>query len=530
MLFSFRLSFLLVAFFLFGFSNRAATREAADDVVTYAAALEQLARWCDDHDLAAEAEATRAAMLPQAADQIFIPTLPLRAGRADDTGFPPSEPAASASNRTVWHYRLVTLRYESAEKLFAEAQALAEAGKGGDAVERLIAVLHADPDHLAARTFFGFQRHDGCWRTGWEIAQLLQGYVDHPRFGWMKKEHVPRYEQGERFWVDPARKRAAGEWITAAEEQRRRADIRYGWDIQSEHYQLRTNAGLEEGVQMIRRLENLYRGWKLLFFRFFATDAQLARLFKTLEPGKPAEMKLARHSVYVYRSKADYVANLREVEPQIEITSGFYYPPQSRCYFFPPDPRTMDEQECRHIENTLLHEATHQLFQESVSLKVMPGQKCNFWIFEGIAMYMETFRQEGDYYVVGDADCDWLVAARYRFRTSRFYMPLEQLTRMGQRDFQGFGSHLRTGSEPDEKLRMLYSQSAGLAHFLMHGENGRFRDMTVQYLRRLYNRDDRPDTLSKLTGLSYRELDALYAAFIQKTTNDVPASAESIPR
>jgi hypothetical protein len=61
----------------------------------------------------------------------------------------------------------------------------------------------------------------------------------------------------------------------------------------------------------------------------------------------------------------------------------------------------------------------------------------------------------------------------------------------------------------------LYSQAAGMTHFLMFYEGGRYRDALVAYLSAVYNGQDDLETLSKLTGSSYSELDKQYRAYMR---------------
>jgi hypothetical protein len=67
----------------------------------------------------------------------------------------------------------------------------------------------------------------------------------------------------------------------------------------------------------------------------------------------------------------------------------------------------------------------------------------------------------------------------------------------------------------DPRIGMLYSESSGLTHFLMHADGGRYRDALVEYLIAVYTSRDRPATLSERTGMNYGELDQQYRAFMQ---------------
>ena len=49
----------------------------------------------------------------------------------------------------------------------------------------------------------------------------------------------------------------------------------------------------------------------------------------------------------------------------------------------------------------------------------------------------------------------------------------------------------------------------------MDGEQARYREPLVQYLQAIYAGNDDPQTLSKLTGRSYPELDGEYRRFME---------------
>ncbi len=323
---------------------------------------------------------------------------------------------------------------------------------------------------------------------------MNRGFVDHPTFGWILAEHVSRYEAGERF-IPPRR------WVGAAEEAEFRKEIRNGWEIPSEHYDLLTDAGLEEGVRISRNLEHLYRAWKLLFFNFLFTEETLAKIFQ----GRPGGGSVPRHRVLVYRDKDDYVFNLKDIEPGIAVSNGYYRLQTKTSYFFPVS-SGMDEGEAETIRKTVFHEATHQLFQEARTNMKPPGLRNNFWIVEGIAMFMETLRIEDDRYVVGDINDARLYAAKVHKTRDDYYIPFADLVRLGVADFQR-----------QSLLPRLYSQSAAMTHFLMFHDNGRDRDAVIHLLRRVYAGPEvsRVDSLSHLTGRSYKTLDEEYDVFVE---------------
>ncbi len=158
-------------------------------------------------------------------------------------------------------------------------------------------------------------------------------------------------------------------------------------------------------------------------------------------------------------------------------------------------------------QQNLHHEATHQLFHESRPVAPNVGQSHNFWICEGIALYMETLREENGYYVLGGLEDQRILDAAHNLLANDFYVPLSQFTALGMEAMQ---HHERVGT--------LYSQAAGLTCFLIHYDGGRYRDALVAYLSAVYNGRDNPNTLAQLTGTPYADLDRQYRDFLQ----DVP--------
>ncbi|MDR2439657.1 MAG: hypothetical protein LBE12_09860 [Planctomycetaceae bacterium] len=387
---------------------------------------------------------------------------------------------------------------EIAENLYRQVIVAAENRRGLEAMRLAIKVIEVNPDHEMVRRIFGFKLFNGQWRTNWEIDRLKKGFIDHPVFGWIPKEFVKPYESGKRMITKFG-------WVNTDEDHKFHADIRNGWQIATEHYDLLTNHSLEEGVQMSRRLEHLYKAWKMLFFKMFLNEEKLAKLFLESLPN----ISLPRHRVYVFRDKQDYVSFLKDseqgFESQLRESNGFYHPQRFVSYFFPVS-ANMDEFDADTVRKALYHEGAHQLFQEARPKSNLPGVRNNFWIVEGIAMFMETFRIEGNCYKLGNQEDARLFAAKaHRFDSEYlFYLPFEQTVTLGRREFQ---THPR--------LARLYSQSAGMTHFLMFYRNGQYRYVVFELLRQVYAGAARQDTLSKLTGRSYQELDQEYTEFLK---------------
>jgi hypothetical protein len=457
-------------------------RTAAELAARYAADLESLAKWCESNGLKDEAAKTRRLVTPTDPYKLYVPVLPTEIGAA--------KPPADASEKQVeWDLKLSKLRREQAADRFDAARRAIRANQAGLAFDLALGALLADPDYEPARRLFGYQKFRNQWHTPYEIRKLRANYVWSDRFGWLPKAHLRRYEDGERY--------RDGRWISAEDDAKRHANIRSGWEIETEHYTIRTNHSIEAGVALGIKLERLNRLWQQLFVRYFASQADVVGLFDG-RAAKQAAAGQRRHEVWYFRNRDEYNRALKPTMPNIGISIGVYVEGSRRAYFFAGDEGD---------ERTLYHEATHQLFHES--RPVVPGvaRKGNFWIIEGIAMFMESLRQEDGYYVLGGFQDQRLHAAKYRLMHDHYYVPLGEFVDIGIERLQ----------QETNEIGRRYTQSAGLTHFLVFFDGGRYRDALVAYLVAVYSGRDTHNTLAQLTGAaSYEELDKQYRKFIEE--------------
>ena len=434
---------------------------AAEDYVAAAlkltadfrAKLEQLADLCHQRGLSEQAAETRGWVRPRDPTRLFVSVLPVEVG-------PPAPPEGASTEVAAWHKRFYELRSEQAGNYYALARKAVKAGHASLAFDLIMAALHEDPDHKSIRQMLGFRQYRGQWLTNYEMKRAQEGYVWHERFGWIKRNLVGQYEEGKR-----AHEKG---WISAEEDARLHADIRNGWVIQTEHYNILTNHSSEEGVALGAKLEGLYRVWKQLFIRYYASEAQVAGLFE----GRAARLQLPQHNVVYFRNRQEYVAALGPGYPSIGISLGIYIsgptpgptpgpPPiskKSAMYFFAGEDSDVP---------TLYHEATHQLFHEYRQVSQMVGQGGNFWVIEGVAMYFETLKQENGSHVLGGFDAERIEVARIRLFEPkyRFYEPLAKFCELNISDIQG----------DQDLIAKRYTQAAGLFFFLMHYDDGRYR-------------------------------------------------------
>lgn len=420
-----------------------------------------------------------ATVLAWAADrdpECFYPVLP---ETLDSFGDPESRSAALSP--------FFELRRARAEALFKEAQQAASAGDVSLAYQSLWNAVRENPDHGAARKALGYQQVDGSWLTKFEAEKHRAGQVWHPDFGWLSQANVARYEAGERLYL--------GRWITAAKEAELRSDLSRGWQVQTEHYLVKTNHSLEAGVQLAARLERLHMAWRQLFVGYYATPRQMAEALVRKPLAAPGS---GRRQVVLFRDRAEYLRELRSAASQIEITTGIYLGDKEVAYFYAADDPDVATQ---------YHEATHQLFGESRPTAQGIGRDANFWVIEGIACYMESLREEAGAWRVGGLDAYRVQAARQRLVEDKFYLPVAQLTSLGMAEIQ-----------QNPQIRSIYSQSTGLTQFLLHAADGRYRAAAMQYLVAVYTGRDRDSTLQELTGVEYAELDRQYGRYLGDTS------------
>lgn len=397
----------------------------------------------------------------------------------------------SGSPRTEIPAREITdENRRAAAASFAEAREFSKQGDVGAALRAAARTLMFDPDHTDARRVLGYEKYGDQWAGSYSIRQMENGFVWHPKFGWIAAEDVAKYEAGER--------KVGKRWITAADDARRHATIDDGWRIRTDHFQVTTDHSREAAADLAARLEANYQAWLQLCGAFLIEPADLEKRFAGQESssyrGKPFQ-------VIYYRTRGEYNDALIRQQPRIGMTLGIYFDNTRATHFF-----AGEEQD----PGTITHEAVHQFFQESPRTARNVGGLSNAWIIEGIACYFESLTPvklaEGmPAFSIGTPNAGRLIAAYQRCVVDGFYVPLAELSQLGTSDLQR-----RTD------IAKLYSQSAGLATFFMHYRGGVYRPALMEYLRLVYAGRDKPTTLEEVTGVSFAELDGQYREYLSE--------------
>ncbi len=425
---------------------------------THSGRLESLAAKCKELNLEEQARATRDWLIPRdpRRQYVFLPP------ESD----PVKPPDAAAKIVHQWYAKLSEYRRTQAAELFALAEQQLKADRPTRAYQLVHEVLHEDPDHERARQILGYRKVSGRWRQPTGVIKTRLSRTANPTLGFAAGRH---------------------------------------WIVESGHFSITTDHSEEAGRQLAEQLEELYSVWQQLYFRYWSNQAALERRFE----GKGTTSRsLKRHKVVLFRDRQEYLACLTPIEPLLKVTVGIYLEAKKTAYFYVGEEST---------EDIWFHEITHQLFSETGRDKSGVGLNANFWIVEGIALYMESLRRMSHYYTIGGIDANRLQYARYRALNEGFYVPLDQLAVLGRRALQ-----------EHENIRRLYSQSAGLASFLMDYRRGLYRAALDDYLVTVYQGRDRAQTLASATGVPLSTLDKQYREFLNVTDEDL-AYLASIP-
>ncbi|MEZ6059312.1 MAG: hypothetical protein R3C19_03010 [Planctomycetaceae bacterium] len=431
----------------------------------------------------------------------------------------PVNPALPPEEK-LWRERLHAIREDYAADFYRLARAALRAELPSLAYAWVQDVIRIDPDHRHARMILGQQafrdrsRQDdptyaGEWVSPFE-ARMRSGSRPHvfdSRFGWIPQAHLQRYEDGERPW--------GRNWVSVEKEAELRRNFRDAWEIESEHFLVKTNTSREEGVQLSLKLETFDSWVQTHFAAFFDTPQALEERFEQASPRRRASDDDQRMTVHYYALQSEYNEAVRDKIPANLVTNGLYWEPNQTSYFYRSGDLT-----------TLFHEGTHQVLdihtlddrRTAARLKArMLGSRnptawtlcenSNFWVIEGPACYFESFQIHENGATVGDPANPRFVAAIHRLLAptpeAKFYLPLQEFCSLGKDSFQ---------NHPN--VAQLYSQASGVTHFLMHYDDGRYRDDLVRLLSAVYRPNlkdlSHEPSLEEITGVRFEVLDQQY--------------------
>lgn len=332
------------------------------------------------------------------------------------------------------------------------------------AVTLLYESLRDDPGHERARAAGGWVRRDGRWMWPETARRLDAGEVRDAERGWITKSRAGR--------ADTPRPGKAAAWL-------------------SDHWKISSQASPAEAAGLAQELETAHDVWRQAFGGYLLEPADQEKAFE----GRSRPTSHGPFAATLFADRVAYVAELEKLEPTIARTLGLYWTPTRTAYFFPPVPGD----DAAFARSTVHHEATHQLFAEMRKTSPLAGERCGFWALEAAACYMESLTPTPYGWTLGGRDTGRAPAARERLLDDGVYVPLDELCGLGRSELQA-----------DDRLPAIYSQISGLADFFMNGEGAKYREAFIEYLVRVYTGTVSPDTLARLCGTSYADLDDAY--------------------
>lgn len=318
----------------------------------------------------------------------------------------------------------------------------------------------------------------------------------------------PDHAEARRVLALPARKTNASPAASSPAVDHPLTGWRRGqyWRVRTDHFVIATSHSAAVAQEAARHLEELHDVWRQMFFPFWSSGEALQARFEGRDESLGPKQQ---HQVVIFKNRDEYVAKLQASQPQIELTSGYYVDERKTVFLYAGDESTRP---------TWRHEVAHQLFQETLDVPAGVGERGNMWMVEGIATYLESLRVYNGYATVGGPDAQRLQFARYAGRRGAFLLPLLQLAPLTRSELQAHAD-----------IRAIYTQSTGLAHFLMDGEQGKWRSAAVAYLTAIYARRDTAQTLAERTGEPLEEMDRRYVEFLDVTDDDVTQFPDTPP-
>ncbi|MEZ6095990.1 MAG: hypothetical protein R3C03_17500 [Pirellulaceae bacterium] len=418
--------------------------------------ISELATWCHENQHDDWARQTLETLIVRDPNRmyIFLPT--------ESAG---ESTATSTDLEQEWRTRLSEVKKRHTGRLIEwTEQSLrdgeVEDGVGAKAFQTLHECLHWDPENDRIRTALGHRKTDDGWQPYSERLKVKTSTRTQPITGWPKGSYL---------------------------------------QVTTDNFIISSQADEQTTTHLAEQLQRWQWVWRQVFFDYWGSPKNLKRWMDGTSQSRGQTRKF---EVIFFASKQDYAESLAPRIPGIEVSSGYYSDQFAASFFYASDDST--------IEETWRHELTHQLFKESVATDKEPFAEGFLWLGEGIAEYMESLKDFGDFVTLGGFDSRRLQFARARQFREAFQIPLQELNDMSLKEFQ---------THPD--IKRIYSQTAGLSHFLMDGENGARRSPTIELLELIYRGRFKPDKFAEVMGASTQELDTGYASFLKVPSDEV---------
>lgn len=264
-------------------------------------------------------------------------------------------------------------------------------------------------------------------------------------------------KSGER-WLLPF----GQDWLLQQEIVKRRADWDNAWELESEHFVIRSNRSVFELADLARDLELFY----IHYYRLFAS-VELRQLQEPI-------------SVHLFKDRSQFpVANSNN--------SAYFSSQENRVYLLLEKPEDLP---------VLFHELTHALNFNAIARKrwnLIPA-----WFEEGLGEYFAASvkgklgRLQFEIGAKNESQFDLI-------REQKNRLPLNRMFQWSLGDFY---------SSPTQSLR--YAQCYSFVHFLFHAFKGLYREGLFAYLRSLSQGISQSSQFLECLGESGKNLEELW--------------------
>lgn len=290
------------------------------------------------------------------------------------------------------------------------------------------------------------------------------------------------------------------------------------WGFQTKHYLLMSNAKHALVFRFAEECENLYEGLRL----FCGTALPLRENYKS-----------ERLVVWLFGDETSYEVVLQTIGIQKNPAGGAagFFGAYQRAYFFWADrlykTKVQWVDPVRALIETFYHEGTHQAMALQLDLpnKGNMAKYRSAWIGEGIANYLETMEVTADAkgkrkftfgfphaYEGWRAANGHLMGAYWAANKTPGQDPFIPLKTFTTNDYQAY---LSRGADA-------YCQALGLAHYLVHGEGGKYKPVFYEYVKQHYTLGGSNQLLWEMCGVTEAELEAGYTEWCKKLKLEVP--------
>jgi hypothetical protein len=249
----------------------------AQVVADFITQLEALAAKCDELEMPAEAERTRAWLSPRLAGRTMVFT-----SQHSDLKLP----ADGSAKVKHWHAKLFGLRQAHAAKVYELAAEAAGTQQGELALRLIYEVLHEDPEHAEAKRILGLKR------PVMRVPKTVSVPGVHPKFGWKPGRHFL---------------------------------------LETEHFKIESNISAKACSELARELEQVHDTWRQVYFPLWGQDRFVAGRFASKEV-ELSDRK--RFHVVLFKNRDEYLKQLGEAGKAAAISSGFYSDEEKMSLFY----------------------------------------------------------------------------------------------------------------------------------------------------------------------------------------------------